>query len=110
MTNLGREVMLVTANCKGRVEDSIQQMKAQLQALEAAGLKNAGPSSAQVGASKFNAAFANKQFEDPMASLNAKMAEMAAQIKDKIRAEEQKLVPFAQAEEELFSKIEDECI
>ena len=42
-----------------------------------------------------------------MASLNSKVA---AQIKDKIRAEEQKLLPFVQAEEDLFSKIEDECI
>jgi hypothetical protein len=65
------------------------------------------PSNAKVGASKFKAAFANEQLEDPLASFNGKVAD---QLKDKIRAEEQKLVPFAQAEEELFSKIEDECI
>ena len=45
-----------------------------------------------------------------MASFNAKMTKMTAQLEDKIRAEEQKMVPVAKLEEDLFSKIEDECI
>ena len=65
------------------------------------------PSNARAGASKFSAAVANKQLDDPLASFNAKVT---AQLEDKIRAEEQKMVPVAKLEEDLFSKIEDECI
>ena len=85
-------------------------MKAKLLALEAANLNAGLPSNARAGASKISAAVANKQLKDPMASFNAKMCKMADQLKDEIRVEEQKLVPFAQTEEDLFSKIEDECI
>ena len=37
-------------------------------------------------------------------------AKFAAQVEDRIKVEEQKLVPVAKAEEDLFSKIENECI
>ena len=42
-----------------------------------------------------------------MASINAKLAD---QLKDKIGIEEQKLVPIAKVEADLFCNIEEECI
>ena len=108
MSGLGHEVMLVTGDCKRQVEHRTQKMKAQLLALQAVEPNKVLSSNAGAGASKFSAAFANKQLEDPLEkSFNAKIC---TQLKDKIRAEEQKIVLFAKAEEDLFSKIEDDCI
>ena len=107
MSGLGRQVMQLTAEYKRKVEHRIKVTRAHLEEPRAEEFNGVQPVSARAGSSKFSAEFSNKQFGDPLSGYNAKMT---AQLEDDLRAAEQRLVPLAKLEDDLFSRIEDECI